>query len=149
MITVEKWEDYQIEEVLKQQQANNENNEMFNNKKISESVEIKGKSGSHCEIYNNKQSNNKLTTESVEITNNSWLKKNKFNNKATTNQHKQECKEIYLYLFNKYKEQILDTNYYGQKIKLISDLRQEQEYELLSEEEQNRLFNELMALKRI
>ena len=54
---------------------------------------------------------------------------------------------IYFNLFNKYKEQILDTNYYGQKIKLISDLKQEQEYELLSEEEQNRLFNELIALK--
>ena len=54
---------------------------------------------------------------------------------------------IYFNLFNKYKEQILDANYYGKKIKLISDLKQEQEYELLSEEEQNRLFNELIALK--
>lgn len=92
MITVEKWEDYQIEELKSQQQTNN---------------------------------------------------------KATTNQHKQECKEIYLYLFNKYKEQILDTNNFGRKINIIGDLKQEQEYELLSIEEQNTLFNELMNLKRV
>lgn len=28
-----------------------------------------------------------------------------FNNNATTTQHKQECKEYYINLFNKYKEQ--------------------------------------------
>lgn len=90
MITVEKWEDYQVEELKSQQQINN---------------------------------------------------------KATTNQHKQECKEIYLYLFNKYKEQI-EKEHANRKIQIISACQSCKEYEELSAEEQDKLFYALMSIEK-
>lgn len=90
IITVEKWEDYQIEELKKQQQ--NDNN-------------------------------------------------------ATTTQHKQECKEIYINLFNKYKKQIEEENA-NRKINIITECQKCQEYSLLTQEEQDKLFYDLMSIDK-
>ncbi len=85
IVTVEKWEDYQVEELAKQQQNNNN---------------------------------------------------------ATTTQHKQECKEIYITLFNKYKKQIEEQP--KRTIQIIGELRKSSDYELLSIEKQEELFYDLM-----
>lgn len=90
IVTVEKWEDYQVEE-LKNQQQNNNN--------------------------------------------------------ATTTQHKQECKEIYITLFNKYKEQIEKENA-NKKIQIIAACQNCSDYELLTLEEQERLFLDLMSIDK-
>lgn len=90
IITVEKWEDYQVEELKNQQQ--NDNN-------------------------------------------------------ATTNQHKQECKEIYLYLFNKYKAEIEKENE-SKKISIIAQCKNCKEYAELTQEEQEQLFMDLMSIDK-
>ena len=69
------------------------------------------------------------------------------NNKATTNQHKQECKEIYITLFNKYKEQIEKENE-NKKIQIISACQKCEEYTLLTQEEQEKLFMDLMSIDK-
>lgn len=64
-----------------------------------------------------------------------------------TSDHKQECNNIYLLLFNKYKAKIEEINprNFGARIRIISELKNEQDYnELLTLEEQDKLFNELM-----
>lgn len=85
IVTVEKWEDYQIEELKIQQQNDN---------------------------------------------------------KSTTNQHKQECKEIYITLYNKYKKQIEEQP--KRTIQIIGELKKSSDYELLSIEEQENIFMDLM-----
>lgn len=90
IITVEKWEDYQVEE-LKNQQQNNNN--------------------------------------------------------ATTTQHKQECKEIYINLFNKYKEQIENENA-NKRVLIISACKRDEDYFKLTEEEQEQLFYDLMSIDK-
>ncbi|MCI8411963.1 MAG: hypothetical protein HFJ40_05995 [Clostridia bacterium] len=85
IVTVEKWEDYQVEELKIQQQDNNN---------------------------------------------------------ATTTQHKQECKELYLTLFNKYKKQIEEQP--NRVVQIISDLKKCSDYELLTLEEQDQIFLDLM-----
>ncbi len=55
-------------------------------------------------------------------------------------------KDIYIFLFNKYKSKI-EGKSFGEKIKIINECKQEEEYNKLSIEGQNGLFNELMMLK--
>nr|DAI43459.1 MAG TPA: hypothetical protein [Caudoviricetes sp.] len=55
-------------------------------------------------------------------------------------------KDIYINLFNKYTAQISGGTFCN-KIKAINTCKSEKDYELLSVEEQNRLFNALMSLK--
>ena len=55
-------------------------------------------------------------------------------------------KDIIFNLFNKYKTQIEGKGFY-EKVKLISQCKNEQEYMSLDIETQDRLFNKLMALK--
>ena len=64
------------------------------------------------------------------------------NNKRTTTEHKQECKEIYIILFNKYKRQIEEQP--NKTVQIISDLKKCSDYELLTLEEQDKLFYDLM-----
>lgn len=90
IVTVEKWEDYQVEELKNQQQDNNN---------------------------------------------------------ATTTQHKQECKEIYINLFNKYKKQIEEENA-NRKINIITECQKCKEYSLLTQEEQDKLFYDLMGIDK-
>lgn len=54
---------------------------------------------------------------------------------------------IYLFLFNKYKAKIekIEKGNFGGRIRIISELKNEQDYnELLTPNEQDKLFNELM-----
>lgn len=90
IVTVEKWEDYQVEELKNQQQDNNN---------------------------------------------------------ATTTQHKQECKEIYINLFNKYKKQIEEEKE-NQKFRIITECQKCKEYSLLTQEEQDKLFYDLMSIDK-
>lgn len=68
---------------------------------------------------------------------------NKINNERTTSEHKQECKEIYLFLFNKYKAKI-ENQKFGERVKILSQLKSEIDYQVLSQEEQDDLFNRLL-----
>ena len=89
IVTVEKWEDYQVEEFKNQQQNNNN---------------------------------------------------------ATTTQHKQECKEIYITLYNKYKKQIEEEP--NRVVQIISRMKETSDYGLLTLEEQDKLFYDLMSIDK-
>ena len=54
---------------------------------------------------------------------------------------------IYLYLFNKYSEQIKAENA-RKKISIISDCKNSKEYSLLTGEEQDKLFIDLMSIDK-
>jgi hypothetical protein len=90
IVTIEKWEDYQVEELQNQQQNDN---------------------------------------------------------KSTTNQHKQECKGIYITLFNKYKSEI-EGKSYREKILIIGKCKECEEYSKLTPEEQDKLFLDLMSINK-
>lgn len=70
----------------------------------------------------------------------------KTNNKQTADEHKQENREIYLYLFNKYKEQIENENV-NRKIQIISACQSCDEYLMLTIKEQEELFYDLMKIQ--
>lgn len=69
------------------------------------------------------------------------------NNKRTTNEHKQECKEIYITLFNKYKSEIQNANS-REKILIIGKCKECEEYSKLTPEEQDNLFLDLMSINK-
>lgn len=73
--------------------------------------------------------------------------KQQMNNKRTTSEHKQECNNIYLYLFNKYSEQIKAENE-SKKISIISACKNSEEYSLLTSEEQDKLFIDLISIDK-
>ena len=56
-------------------------------------------------------------------------------------------KESYIYLFNKYKEQIENANS-REKILIIGNCKNSEEYSQLTLEEQDKLFYDLMSIKR-
>lgn len=69
------------------------------------------------------------------------------NGNRPTSDHKQECNNIYLFLFNKYKAKIetINSKDFRSRVRIISELKNEQDYnELLTQEEQDKLFSELM-----
>jgi hypothetical protein len=72
---------------------------------------------------------------------------NNLNNKRTTNEHKQECKEIYINLYNKYKAEIEKASA-KEKLHIISKCKQCEEYLKLSVEEQEDLFYDLMKIDK-
>lgn len=96
----------------------------------------------------NIKSNNKFSVVTVEKWEDYQIRKEKMNseldNKRTTNEHKQECKEIYLTLFNKYKKQIEENS--SKKIRIISKCKECSDYALLTQEEQEDLFYDLMSV---
>lgn len=63
------------------------------------------------------------------------------NNKRTTTEHKQECKEIYLYLLNKYR--VENRNNFSEYMKKVRELKEDEKYIELTGEEQQRLISEL------
>jgi hypothetical protein len=69
------------------------------------------------------------------------------NNKRTTTEHKQECKEYYINLFNKYKARI-DNENAREKIHIITECQKSEEYSKLSLEEQDKLFYDLMSIDK-
>lgn len=73
--------------------------------------------------------------------------KQQMNNKRTTTEHKQECKEYYIKLFNKYKAKIENANS-REKIHIITECQSSFDYSLLSLEEQERLFYDLMSIDK-
>lgn len=90
------------------------------------------------EKYDFYQRNNKKTTSDLtsEITNNQQTN----NKQITTNNNDNN---IYLYLLNIYKAKMENANF-KEKIKIISELKENSDYALLTLEEQEDLFNELM-----
>ena len=81
------------------------------------------------EQQNETQMNNKRTTDEQQVNTNNNVKNNN---------------KLYLTLFNKYSERKKEITHWGDKIKMISELREEEGYLKLSPEEQDRLFKELM-----
>ena len=51
---------------------------------------------------------------------------------------------IYINLFNKYKERMKTARYFPDKIHIQSELKKDKEYLILTEEEQSKLFKEIM-----
>lgn len=96
----------------------------------------------------NIKSNNKFSVVTVEKWEDYQIRKEEMNskldNKRTTSEHKQECKEIYLTLFNKYKKQIEENS--SKKIRIISKCKECSDYALLTQEEQEDLFYDLMSV---
>ena len=94
------------------------------------------------EKYDTYQRNNKNVTSTLtsEITNNQQT-----NNKQITTNNKDN--NIYLFLFNKYKAKIekIEKGNFGGRIRVISELKNEKDYnELLTPDEQDKMFNELI-----
>lgn len=69
------------------------------------------------------------------------------NNKRTTTEHKQECKEYYINLFNIYKGKIENANS-REKILIIGECKDSEEYSKLTPEEQDNLFYDLMSIDK-
>ena len=64
-----------------------------------------------------------------------------------TNKNVKNDNNIYITLFNKYKEQIEKENA-GRKFLIISECKRDEDYLKLSEEEQEKLFYELMSIEK-
>lgn len=97
------------------------------------------------------KSNNKFSVVTVEKWEDYQINKeemnNNTNNKRTTSEHKQECKEIYITLFNKYKEQIEKENE-NKRVGIISACKRDEDYVKLTSEEQEQLFYDLMSIDK-
>lgn len=52
---------------------------------------------------------------------------------------------IYLSLFNKYKKRAREINFWGEKFKIINELKEDSDYLRLTEEEQSQLVNEILT----
>lgn len=96
-------------------------------------------------------SNNKFSVVSIEKWEDYQIEELKNNNKVTTKEQQsntnKNVKNIYLYLFNKYSEQI-KAEKESKKISIISACRNSQEYSLLTPAEQDRLFYALMDIDK-
>ena len=64
-----------------------------------------------------------------------------------TNKNIKNDNNIYITLFNKYKDQIEKENA-GRKFLIISECKRDEDYSRLSEEEQEKLFYELMSIEK-
>ena len=91
-------------------------------------------------------SNNKFSIVTVEKWEDYQIEELKNNNKTTTKQQQsntnKNVKNIYLFLFNKYKKQIEEQP--KRTIQIIGKLKKCSDYELLTIEEQDKLFYDLM-----
>lgn len=76
-------------------------------------------------MWNNQKTNNGTTEEQQENTDNN-------------------DNNIYLFLFNKYKAKIEGKKFY-ERVSILSQLSNEIDYQVLSSDEQDTLFNELMG----
>lgn len=63
----------------------------------------------------------------------------------TANINRQD-KDIYIYLFNIYKEQIEKTQKWSDRIKTISNLKENEDYQKMNLESQDKLFMELLSV---
>lgn len=55
-------------------------------------------------------------------------------------------KDIYIYLFNIYKEQMEKTQKWSDRIKVISGLKENEDYQKMNLESQDKLFMELLSV---
>lgn len=144
IVSVEKWEDYQIEDIEKEQQSNNNVFLESNNKLKARTVENSELQKNGNENSNNKQGNNKVTgsnvTATTKIANTKTATITTKEQQSNTNKN---VKNLYLFLFNKYKEKIQEEP--RRTVQIISELKNSADYELLSEEEQENIFYELMS----
>ena len=96
-------------------------------------------------------SNNKFSIVTVEKWEEYQIEELKDNNKVTTKEQQsntnKNVKNIYLYLYNKYKEQIEKENE-NKKVNIIAECQKCQEYSLLTTEEQDKLFYDLMSIDK-
>lgn len=95
--------------------------------------------------------NNKFSVVSIEKWEdyqlNEEMLNSKIDNKRTTNEHKQECREIYNTLLNKYKAKIEQENA-SRKMHIITECQNSSDYELLTLEEQDKLFYDLISVDK-
>lgn len=129
---------------------------IFGRKKASEELKIKEKTlYDYMQILQDLQmlnikSNNKFSVVTIEKWEDYQIEELKFDNKPTTNEQQmntnKNVKNIYLYLFNKYREQIKEARF-SQRIKILSEIKQSKEYGQLDSEEKQKIYNELMAMK--
>lgn len=96
-------------------------------------------------------SNNKFSVVSIEKWEDYQIEELKNNNKVATEEQQsntnKNVKNIYLYLFNKYSEQIKAENE-SKKISIISACKNSEEYSLLTSEEQDKLFIDLISIDK-
>lgn len=94
--------------------------------------------------YDFYQDNNKKITN--EVTSNETNDQQTNNKQITTNNkdNKYNNNNIYINLFNKYTERVRATKWFGEKIKVMSELEKDEDYLKLSYEDRDRLFKELM-----
>lgn len=94
--------------------------------------------------------NNKFSVVSIEKWEDYQIEElnlnSKIDNKRTTNEHKQEYKEIYITLYNKYKKQIEEEP--NRVVQIISRMKETTDYEMLTLEEQEKLFYDLMSIDK-
>lgn len=144
IVSVEKWEDYQIEDIEKEQQSNNNVFLDSNNKLKTETVENSELQEFENRNSNNKQGNNKVTgcnlTATTRIAN---IKTATITTKEQQSNTNKNVNNLYLFLFNKYKEKIQEEP--RKRVQIISELKNSADYELLNEEEQEDIFYELMS----
>lgn len=95
-------------------------------------------------------SNNKFSVITVEKWEEYQIEELKDNNKATTKEQQsntnKNVKNIYLYLYNKYKEQIEKEP--NRVVQIISRMKETTDYEMLTLEEQDKLFYDLMSINK-
>ena len=96
-------------------------------------------------------SNNKFSVVTVEKWEEYQVEELKDNNKVTTKEQQsntnKNVKNIYINLFNKYKKQIEEENA-NRKINIITECQKCKEYSLLTQEEQDKLFFDLMSIDK-
>lgn len=148
VVSIEKWEDYQVEDIEKEQQSNNNVFLEDNNKLKAETIENTTLQDFKNRKSNNKHSDNKITgcnlTVTAETTN---IKTAAITTKKQQSNTNKNVKNIYLYLFNKYKIEI-ENRHANERIRIISECKNCNEYALLTQEEQDQLFIDLMSIDK-
>ncbi len=95
-------------------------------------------------------SNNKFSVITVEKWEEYQVEELKDNNKVTTKEQQsntnKNVKNIYLYLYNKYKKQIEEQP--NRVVQIISRMKETTDYEMLTLEEQDKLFYDLMSIDK-
>ena len=95
-------------------------------------------------------SNNKFSVVTVEKWEEYQIEELKDNNKVTAEEQQsntnKNVKNIYLYLYNKYKKQIEEEP--NRVVQIISRMKETSDYELLTLEEQDKLFYDLMSIDK-
>lgn len=97
------------------------------------------------------KSNNKFSVVSIEKWEDYQIEELKSNNKVATEEQQsntnKNVKNIYLYLFNKYKAEI-EKCHANERIRIISECKNCSDYSLLTVEEQDQLFIDLMSIDK-